>query len=268
MGARIQGTVRTLIPRASKRKGQLGEPSPRSRRATKRRRREALSAAARRCSQSASSQGRLAASRRDAGFAHSRVRSSSSAPARRCDRRPAVATRHAHRARGPRARDGDRAAAAGARSEARRARWHLTRRAGRLAAGDTSAAGDSDAAAAVDATTSSTGPAAAATTGDSATDSAGDSAATASDAIDHGWLVKFVEHRIADRRVLRLIQKWLNAGVLEEGKRIRVEEGNAAGRQCIAAAGEHLPSLRVRPLGPGVAPKAGPRRRDRRQVCR
>jgi RNA-directed DNA polymerase len=32
------------------------------------------------------------------------------------------------------------------------------------------------------------------------------------DAIDHGWLVKFVEHRIADRRVLRLIQKWLSAG--------------------------------------------------------
>src|SRR5439155_20251088 len=35
------------------------------------------------------------------------------------------------------------------------------------------------------------------------------------EAIDHGWLVKFVEHRIADRRVVRLIQKWLKAGVLE-----------------------------------------------------
>ena len=49
------------------------------------------------------------------------------------------------------------------------------------------------------------------------------------DAIDHGWLVKFVEHRIADRRVVRLIQKWLNAGVLEEGKRTRVEEGTPQG---------------------------------------
>ena len=49
------------------------------------------------------------------------------------------------------------------------------------------------------------------------------------DAIDHGWLVKFVEHRIADRRVVRLIQKWLNAGVLEEGKRIRVGEGTPQG---------------------------------------
>jgi group II intron reverse transcriptase/maturase len=49
------------------------------------------------------------------------------------------------------------------------------------------------------------------------------------DAIDHGWLVQFVEHRIADRRVVRLIQKWLNAGVLEEGKRRRVEEGTPQG---------------------------------------
>ena len=49
------------------------------------------------------------------------------------------------------------------------------------------------------------------------------------DAIDHGWLVQFVEHRIADRRVVRLIQKWLNAGVLEEGKRTRVPEGTPQG---------------------------------------
>ncbi len=49
------------------------------------------------------------------------------------------------------------------------------------------------------------------------------------DSIDHEWLVKFVEHRIADRRVIRLIQKWLNAGVLEDGKRMRVEEGTPQG---------------------------------------
>jgi len=49
------------------------------------------------------------------------------------------------------------------------------------------------------------------------------------DAIDHEWLVKFVEHRIADQRVVRLIQKWLNAGVLEDGKRMRVEEGTPQG---------------------------------------
>jgi len=38
------------------------------------------------------------------------------------------------------------------------------------------------------------------------------------DTIDHEWLIKFVEHRIADRRILRLIHKWLAAGVMEEGK--------------------------------------------------
>jgi group II intron reverse transcriptase/maturase len=49
------------------------------------------------------------------------------------------------------------------------------------------------------------------------------------DTIDHGWLVKFIEHRIADQRVVRHVKKWLNAGVLEDGKRIRVEEGTPQG---------------------------------------
>jgi RNA-directed DNA polymerase len=49
------------------------------------------------------------------------------------------------------------------------------------------------------------------------------------DAIDRGWLVKFVEHRIADRRVVRFIQKWLNAGVLEEGRRTQSATGTVQG---------------------------------------
>ncbi len=49
------------------------------------------------------------------------------------------------------------------------------------------------------------------------------------EAIDHEWLVKFVEHRIADRRVVRLIQKWLNAGVLEDGTRRWAETGTPQG---------------------------------------
>jgi hypothetical protein len=36
--------------------------------------------------------------------------------------------------------------------------------------------------------------------------------------LDHRWLERFVEHRIADRRVLRLIQKWIAAGVIEDGR--------------------------------------------------
>ncbi|MDE3180479.1 MAG: group II intron reverse transcriptase/maturase, partial [Acidobacteriota bacterium] len=49
------------------------------------------------------------------------------------------------------------------------------------------------------------------------------------DSISHEWLVKFIEHRTADRRVARLIQKWLRAGVLEDGKHLRVEEGTPQG---------------------------------------
>lgn len=38
------------------------------------------------------------------------------------------------------------------------------------------------------------------------------------DSMDHGWTERFIQHRVADRRVLRLIQKWLRAGVSEEGE--------------------------------------------------
>ena len=37
------------------------------------------------------------------------------------------------------------------------------------------------------------------------------------DTLKHAWLVQFIEHRVADKRIVRLIQKWLSAGVLEDG---------------------------------------------------
>ena len=49
------------------------------------------------------------------------------------------------------------------------------------------------------------------------------------DRLSHEWLVRFLQHRIADRRVVRLIQKWLNAGVLEKGTRTFVEAGSPQG---------------------------------------
>ena len=49
------------------------------------------------------------------------------------------------------------------------------------------------------------------------------------DAIDHDMLLKFVEHRIADQRVINHIKKWLNAGVLEDGEVTRKEEGAIQG---------------------------------------
>jgi group II intron reverse transcriptase/maturase len=49
------------------------------------------------------------------------------------------------------------------------------------------------------------------------------------DSLDHGWLVKFLEHRVADKRVVRLIQKWLNAGVVVDGEVTRSEVGTVQG---------------------------------------
>ena len=47
--------------------------------------------------------------------------------------------------------------------------------------------------------------------------------------LDHDWLTRFLEHRIADKRVLRLIRKWLNAGVIEDGEWTASEEGAPQG---------------------------------------
>ena len=49
------------------------------------------------------------------------------------------------------------------------------------------------------------------------------------DSISRDWLIRFLEHRIGDRRVLRLIKKWLRAGVLEEGRQIDAGRGTAQG---------------------------------------
>ena len=49
------------------------------------------------------------------------------------------------------------------------------------------------------------------------------------DAIDHDWMMRFVEHRIADRRVHRHIKKWLNAGVLEDDTWRSNDEGTPQG---------------------------------------
>ena len=47
--------------------------------------------------------------------------------------------------------------------------------------------------------------------------------------IDRSWMARFLEHRIGDRRVLRLIQKWMSAGVIENGERIDTLEGTPQG---------------------------------------
>ena len=49
------------------------------------------------------------------------------------------------------------------------------------------------------------------------------------DNIDHEWMLKFLEHRVADRRMLRLIRKWLKAGVSEDGQWSRTTVGTPQG---------------------------------------
>jgi RNA-directed DNA polymerase len=49
------------------------------------------------------------------------------------------------------------------------------------------------------------------------------------DTIEHDWLIKFVEHRVADARVVRLIKSWLHAGVLEDGQVWQSELGTVQG---------------------------------------
>jgi group II intron reverse transcriptase/maturase len=49
------------------------------------------------------------------------------------------------------------------------------------------------------------------------------------DAIDHAWLIKFLEHRIGDPRILRLIRKWLTAGVSEDGEWSKTTVGTPQG---------------------------------------
>src|SRR5580692_4618932 len=49
------------------------------------------------------------------------------------------------------------------------------------------------------------------------------------DNLDRSWLLKFLQHRVADPRMLRLIQKWLDAGVMEEGEWKDTERGTPQG---------------------------------------
>lgn len=49
------------------------------------------------------------------------------------------------------------------------------------------------------------------------------------DNMSHEWTMKFIEHRVADRRMLRLIQKWLKAGVSEDGQWLETKVGTPQG---------------------------------------
>ena len=49
------------------------------------------------------------------------------------------------------------------------------------------------------------------------------------DSLSQDWLVRFLEHRVGDKRIIRLVRKWLKAGVLEDGEWSVSEEGTPQG---------------------------------------
>lgn len=73
------------------------------------------------------------------------------------------------------------------------------------------------------------------------------------DTIDHEWMMCFLQHRIADRRVLALIARWLRTGVLENGKRIPAKQGTPQGAPIFTTASQYLPALRDGFMGKTMA---------------
>jgi len=86
------------------------------------------------------------------------------------------------------------------------------------------------------------------------------------DSVSQQWLVRFLEHRIGDERILRLVGKWLKAGVLEGGELSVSETGTPQGAG-LATARERLSALRLRSVGQSVATARSQRQRDHPAIC-
>ena|GEM_PF-4185711 len=88
------------------------------------------------------------------------------------------------------------------------------------------------------------------------------------DTIEHDWLIKFIEHRVADTRVVRLIKEWLRAGVLEEGRLTQSELGTVQGGSISPLLANIYLHYAFDPVGGAMAGASCPRRRDRGALCR
>jgi RNA-directed DNA polymerase len=78
---------------------------------------------------------------------------------------------------------------------------------------------------------------------------------------------KFVRHQIGDERIVRLILKWMKAGVMEDGRWFETQEGTPQGA-VISPLLANLYLHYVLSMGAGMAEEGGARRRDRGAVCR
>ena len=89
------------------------------------------------------------------------------------------------------------------------------------------------------------------------------------DTVSHEWLIRFVEHRIGDPRMIRLIRKWLKAGVMDDGELgATVRPARPQGAVVSPTARQHLPPLRLRPLGRAMAKAPCPRSSHHRALRR
>src|SRR4029450_11465683 len=86
--------------------------------------------------------------------------------------------------------------------------------------------------------------------------------------MSHAWLMRFLEHRIGDRRMLRLIGKWLKAGVLEEGRLLTVERGTPQGAVISPLLANIFLHYVLRSLGAALATALGSGPGDRGAVRR
>jgi len=87
------------------------------------------------------------------------------------------------------------------------------------------------------------------------------------DKVSQSWLMRFIEHRIGDRRIIRLIAKVANSRCARTGPLDRDGGGDATGRGHQPALGQHLSPLRLRFMGPPVAAAMRHGRRYCRALC-
>ena len=86
--------------------------------------------------------------------------------------------------------------------------------------------------------------------------------------VSQEWVVRFLEHRIGDPRIVRLVQKWLEAGVLEDGMVTIEEKGTGQGSVISPLLCERLSALRLRSLGRSLETARGHGRHGHGAICR
>src|SRR5258708_4430854 len=69
--------------------------------------------------------------------------------------------------------------------------------------------------------------------------------------------MRFIQHRVADKRIHRLIQKWLKAGVSEDGEWSETKVGTPQGAVVSPLLAKRVPTLRIRSMAGGMAEKGG-----------